>query len=93
MDTQNASANALLRAIEIVGSQSALGRAIGRSQALIHKWIHSPNPLGAEHCLTIERATGGAVTRRDLRPDDCHLIWPDLADEKQEAKDGEAAHG
>jgi len=27
----------------------------------------------------IERATQGAVTRRDLRPHDCEQIWPDLA--------------
>lgn len=26
----------------------------------------------------IERATDGAVTRRDLRPADWHLIWPEL---------------
>jgi len=34
-----------------------------------------------------ERATGGAVTRRDLRPHDCEQIWPDLANEKQPAKE------
>lgn len=36
-----------------------------------------PSPALA---FSIERATKGAVTRRDLRPDDCHLIWPDLAE-------------
>jgi DNA-binding transcriptional regulator YdaS (Cro superfamily) len=41
-----------------------------------------------EHCLAIERATEGAVTRRDLRPDDAHLIWPDI-----DAPQKEAAHG
>ncbi len=39
----------------------------------------------------IERATAGAVTRRDLRPDDWHLIWPELA--KPARKTKEAAHG
>ena len=34
-----------------------------------------PSP---ELSLSIERATDGRVTRSDLRPDDCHLIWPDL---------------
>ncbi len=29
--------------------------------------------------MPIERATNGAVTRRDLRPDDWHEIWPELA--------------
>ena len=33
--------------------------------------------------LAIERATHGAVTRRDLRPNDWHLIWPELAQQAQ----------
>lgn len=28
----------------------------------------------------IERATDGAVTRKQMRPDDWPLIWPELAD-------------
>lgn len=39
------------------------------------------NPLV---CLAIERATGGQVTRQDLRPDDYWLIWPDLAAPQEE---------
>ncbi len=34
-----------------------------------------PSP---ELCVSIERATGAAVTRRDLRPDDWDRIWPEL---------------
>ena len=37
----------------------------------------TPEPL---RCVEIERATDGAVTRRDLRPDDWERIWPELAD-------------
>lgn len=33
------------------------------------------NPSG-EICSAIERATG--VSRRDLRPHDWHLVWPEL---------------
>lgn len=33
-----------------------------------------------DRCVAIERVTGGAVTRRDLRPDDWWLIWPELVD-------------
>jgi DNA-binding transcriptional regulator YdaS (Cro superfamily) len=32
-----------------------------------------------ERCVPIERATAGAVTRKDLRPDDWAAIWPELA--------------
>ena len=31
-----------------------------------------------EYAASIERATGGRVTRRDLRPEDWHRIWPEL---------------
>jgi DNA-binding transcriptional regulator YdaS (Cro superfamily) len=32
--------------------------------------------------VQIERATAGAVTRRDLRPDDWGDIWPELIDDE-----------
>lgn len=32
----------------------------------------------AVHCAAIEAATGGAVRRWDLRPDDWDRIWPEL---------------
>ena len=35
-------------------------------------------PCGPELCVLIERESGGAVTRRDLRPDDWWRIWPEL---------------
>lgn len=44
--------------------------------------------IPAERCLAIERATGGQVTRADLRPDDYWLIWPDLpAPQPEEVRD------
>lgn len=50
------------------------------SDAQIRQWQHgySNRRPGPVHCVAIERATAGAVTRRDLRPDDWHLIWPEL---------------
>ncbi|WJJ94022.1 transcriptional regulator [Neopusillimonas aromaticivorans] len=33
---------------------------------------------GEKLCVSIEKESGGAVTRRDLRPDDWHEIWPEL---------------
>jgi len=32
---------------------------------------------GPALCIAIEQATGGAVTRADLRPDDWPLVWPE----------------
>lgn len=41
-------------------------------------WRDGKRELPVECCYTIEKATAGQVTRRDLRPDDWHLIWPEL---------------
>lgn len=60
-----------------------LRQAIGaKSDAQIRQWQHGyadrlPNPV---YCVAVERVTEGAVTRRDLRPNDWHLIWPELAE-------------
>jgi len=52
-----------------------------KSETQIRQWQHGyagriPGPI---YAAAIERATNGLVTRRDLRPQDWHLIWPELA--------------
>lgn len=60
----------LQRAIEIAGGQSALARGIGTIQQNIWFWLNKANGrVPAEHCDAIERATAGAVTKQQLRPD------------------------
>jgi len=34
---------------------------------------------GEKLCVSIEKESGSAITRRDLRPDDWADIWPELA--------------
>ncbi len=68
---------ALDRAAETLGSLAALATAIGVSQSAPSMW-KSRGRVPSEHCLAIERATAGVVTRAELRPDDYWLIWPDL---------------
>lgn len=60
------------------GRQSALAKTLGVHAPDLSRWASGARPVPLEHCAAIERATGGAVTRRDLRPDDWHLIWPEL---------------
>ena len=50
-------------------------------------------PAAPELCVAIEQATGGAVTRRDLRPDDWHRIWPELVTPEHPAPEPAAAVG
>lgn len=61
------SLNALERAVELAGGQSALARAIGKSQSHIWHWLKVAKRVPAEAAVAIEKATG--VSRKDLRPD------------------------
>ena len=62
-------ASPLARAIEILGSQSATGRACGKSQSHVWWWLNRSKRVPAEHVIAIEKATEGKVSRHDLRPD------------------------
>ena len=57
------------RAVDILGSQMALARAIGVSQARVWNWLNRGDNVPAEVCRDIERATDGRVTVHELRPD------------------------
>ena len=65
-------------AAKLMRGRGVLAKALGVSPAAVGNWKFRAVPY--EHCPRIESLTGGAVTRRDLRPDDWHLIWPELAD-------------
>lgn len=68
--------------LENDGTAAELARKIGISPVLISQWRSGKRPIPVERCPAIERATDGAVTRRDLRPDDWWLIWPELVTEE-----------
>jgi DNA-binding transcriptional regulator YdaS (Cro superfamily) len=57
----------------------------GTTVGYLRKAVSVGHLLSPALCVSIERSTGGAVTRRDLRPDDWQDIWPELAG------DGDAA--
>jgi DNA-binding transcriptional regulator YdaS (Cro superfamily) len=61
------------------GRSTDLARGIGAQPSLISQWAHGIRSVPVERCVAIERATAGAVTRRDLRPHDWADIWPELA--------------
>jgi len=81
---------AVQKACDKAGSQAALAKAIDVSPALVHQWRAGVRPVPVQHCLAIERAAEGVVTRRDLRPDDWQLIWPELAKPVRKAAKVEA---
>ncbi|WP_343666295.1 transcriptional regulator [Paraburkholderia tropica] len=55
-----------------------LAGAVGAHASDVSAWANQRRPVPITLCWAIERATAGAVTRKDLRPGDWHLIWPDL---------------
>jgi DNA-binding transcriptional regulator YdaS (Cro superfamily) len=69
--------NSLDKAIHLCGGLSLLAEKIGTSSARLGNWRVRGVPV--EHCLAVEKATDGQVTRKDLRPDDWQNIWPELA--------------
>lgn len=71
------------------GALVALSKEVGAYAPDVSRWAAGVRSVPVERCFAIERATGGAVTRRDLRPDDWQQIWPELADSTAQ----EAAHG
>lgn len=60
--------NALSKAAEIAGSQKNLAVLIGVKHQTLWAWLARGN-IPAERCPDIERATQGAVTCEELRPD------------------------
>jgi len=60
------------------GRSVGLASAIDMSPAYLSQIANGTRPAQAAVCVAIERATCGEVTRRDLRPCDWHLIWPEL---------------
>lgn len=84
--------NALDIAVSRLGGVGKLAAAIGVAQPVVSNWRARGTVLDAIHCVSIERATGGQVTRQDLRPNDWADVWPELA-AQQAVETAEVAHG
>ncbi len=66
-------------------SVAELAKVLDVHSDQIRHWRHlyanrRPSP---ENCVSIEKATKGAVSRQDLRPDDWARIWPELSTPKR----------
>jgi DNA-binding transcriptional regulator YdaS (Cro superfamily) len=60
------------------GNGKALAEKLGISQSLLSQIAADSSATAPARCVLIEQCTGGAVTRRDLRPADWQQIWPEL---------------
>ena len=52
-----------------IGTQVAAARVVGVTPQAVSEILRKGKKVPAEWCLAIEEATGGKVTRHDLRPD------------------------
>lgn len=50
-------------------NKAVLARLVGVTPAMVWQWENGRRPVPATRCADIEQATGGAVTRQELRPD------------------------
>jgi DNA-binding transcriptional regulator YdaS (Cro superfamily) len=67
------------------GRRAVLARALGIPDQLLGQWANDVRPVPAERCPHIERATGGAVTCQELRPD---VAWVRVKDKAWPHKAG-----
>lgn len=62
--------------IDALGGPTAVARMTGCKVPSVIKWRRTGIPV--IRAPAIELATGGKVMRWHLRPNDWHLIWPEL---------------
>lgn len=58
--------------------QISFAAALNVTPGMVSHWVSGRRPVNPAQCVLIEQVTEGSVTRKDLRPDDWHLIWPEL---------------
>ncbi|MDK4688531.1 transcriptional regulator [Kingella negevensis] len=59
------------------GAQARIAMCCGISAGFVNHWVSGHRPVPIHHCLTIELAANGEVTRKDLCPD-WREIWTDI---------------
>ena len=59
-------------------SQTELAKLLNVSPSFVNQWRCGLRPIPLQKCVEIEQLTNKAVTRKELRPTDWHLIWPEL---------------
>lgn len=60
------------------GNGTKIAAALGVSLSYLSQMAVPDASISPLRCVLIERATGGQVMRWDSRPNDWHLIWPEL---------------
>ncbi|MBN3758177.1 helix-turn-helix domain-containing protein [Paraburkholderia sp. Tr-20389] len=62
------------------GMAAQVARYLRVSASYLSQMASGASPISPRRCVSIERVTGGFVTRQELRPHDWRFIWPELED-------------
>lgn len=67
------------KAIDLLGGVVATKNALNlETYQTVQQWVKA-NSIPAKYCRTIEDLLSGEVTRKQLRPNDWIVYWPELA--------------
>lgn len=69
--------NSVQRAIDHLGSQSALAEKLGVTQPTVSEWRRGERPVPVDRAPEIERGTDGTVPCEETRPD---ITWHRVPD-------------
>lgn len=64
------------------GNAGILAKKIGCHTPDIYNWAKKLRPIPVEYMARLEIHTNGAISRKQLRPDDWWVIWPELLEKK-----------
>lgn len=75
--------NANRKVLELAGNNHAeVARILGYDDRRnVWPWTNDLKPFPPKHCITLELAFPGLISRKDLRPHDWQQQWPDLITE------------
>jgi DNA-binding transcriptional regulator YdaS (Cro superfamily) len=59
----------IIAAVKLFSSQSEFARIIGVKQPSVFGWMSGKTKPSAKSAIKIEKATNGALTRAEIRPD------------------------
>ena len=68
----------VIKAVRLAKGAVRLAALCGVTPTNVYQWQTGRRPVPVERCARLESACGQKVMRWHLRPDDWHLIWPEL---------------
>ena len=67
------------------GEKANFARRVGISPAFLYQIEIGKKQLPVQKCAMFECESKGAVTRKEIRPDDWQKIWPELIEHHEAA--------